>query len=143
MQCEDNLFTACQKFSEIRTSVPHNFTCFYSSFNAIVLDGHDVEAICRAFHDASVSKDKPTCIVAKTYKGRGINGIEDEENWHGKALGDKAAKAIEEIKSRIQNDGPHGLGPQPVTDDAPSVCFNAKLNEPPNYTLGQKVCYLP
>ena len=117
----------------------HNCTCFYSSFNTIVLDGHDVEALCRAFHDANVAKDKPTCIVAKTYKGRGIGGIEDEENWHGKALGDKAAKAIEEIKSRIQNHGAHGLGPQPVTDDAPSVSLNAKLNEPPNYTLGQKV----
>lgn len=66
-------------------------------------------------------------------------GIEDEENWHGKALGDKAAKAIEEIKARIQNQGEHGLKPQPVTNDAPSVCFNAKLSEPPNYTLGQKV----
>ena len=126
------------------TSLQHNVDVYKArmeafGFNAIVLDGHDVEAICRAFHDASVSKDKPTCIVAKTYKGRGINGIEDEENWHGKALGDKASKAIEEIKARIQNDGPHGLKPQPVTDDAPAVCFNAKLNEPPNYTLGQKI----
>lgn len=68
-----------------------------------------------------------------------VSGIEDEENWHGKALGDKADKIIEEINARIQSQGAHGLGPQPVVDDAPSVCFNAKLNEPPNYTLGQKV----
>lgn len=50
----------------------HSF--FYFSWNAIVLDGHDVEALCRAFHDANVAKGKPTCVVAKTYKGRGING---------------------------------------------------------------------
>lgn len=47
---------------------------FHFSWNAVVLDGHDVEALCRAFHDANVAEGKPTCIVAKTYKGRGING---------------------------------------------------------------------
>ena len=39
-----------------------------------MLDGHDVEALCRAFHDASIAKGKPTCIVAKTYKGKGMTG---------------------------------------------------------------------
>lgn len=38
-------------------------------WNAIVVDGHDVEAVCRAFHDAEITKGKPTCLVAKTYKG--------------------------------------------------------------------------
>lgn len=61
------------------------------------------------------------------------------ENWHGKALGDKAAKAIEEIKAHIKNEGPHGLSPQPVIDDAPDISLKAKLIEPPNYELGQKV----
>ena len=43
-------------------------------WNTYVVDGHDVEALCRAFHDASQVKNKPTCIVAKTFKGRGIVG---------------------------------------------------------------------
>ena len=35
------------------------------------MDGHDVEALCKAFHDASSTIGKPTCIVAKTFKGKG------------------------------------------------------------------------
>lgn len=38
-------------------------------WNAIVVDGHDVEAVCRAFYEAQACKDKPTCLVAKTFKG--------------------------------------------------------------------------
>ena len=47
---------------------------FVSRFNAVIVDGHDVEALCRAMYDASATKDRPTCIVAKTYKGKGIPG---------------------------------------------------------------------
>ena len=71
----------------------------------------------------------------------GNSGVEDEENWHGKALGDKAASVIAEIKSRIQHKGDHGLGPQPVISDAPAITCSVKLSEPPNYTKGQKVSY--
>ena len=45
---------------------------FFSSWNTYVVDGHDVEALAKAFYDASTVKDRPTAIVAKTYKGRGI-----------------------------------------------------------------------
>lgn len=39
-----------------------------------MVDGHDVDALCKAFHDASTVKGRPTCIVAKTFKGKGIPG---------------------------------------------------------------------
>ncbi len=38
-------------------------------WNAIVVDGHDITAILKAFHDAKQCSDKPTCLVAKTFKG--------------------------------------------------------------------------
>lgn len=49
----------------------------------------------QAFHEASVSKNKPTAILAKTFKGKNFPEIEDLENWHGKPLGEKSAKVIE------------------------------------------------
>lgn len=49
----------------------------------------------QAFHEASSTKMKPTAIIAKTYKGRNFPSIEDEENWHGKPLGDKSEEVIE------------------------------------------------
>jgi pyruvate dehydrogenase complex dehydrogenase (E1) component len=35
---------------------------------------HDVEALCKAFHDGSTVTGRPTCLVAKTFKGKGIPG---------------------------------------------------------------------
>lgn len=63
-------------------------------FNAIVVDGHDVEELLKAFHEASVTKDKPTALIAKTFKGKFFPNIEDADNWHGKPLGDKADEVI-------------------------------------------------
>lgn len=39
-------------------------------FNAIIVDGHDVKAVHRAFYEAQTCKDKPTCLICKTYKGK-------------------------------------------------------------------------
>ena len=58
-------------------------------WNAIVIDGHDVEEICKAFHAAETTKGMPTVIIAKTFKGRDFPAIEDKMNWHGKPLGEK------------------------------------------------------
>lgn len=66
-------------------------------------------------------------------------GVEDEENFHGKALGQKGKDAVELMKASITSSEPHNLGPQPVTDDAPAVCLDVKLSEPPNYKIGDKV----
>jgi len=49
----------------------------------------------QAFHEASSTKMKPTAIIAKTYKGRNFPSIEDEENWHGKPLGDKSEVVVQ------------------------------------------------
>jgi transketolase len=49
----------------------------------------------QAFHEASTTKSKPTAVIAKTYKGRNFPTIEDEENWHGKPLGDKSEEVIQ------------------------------------------------
>lgn len=45
--------------------------CF-CRWNTYVVDGHDVEELCKAFWQAKQVKDKPTCIVAKTFKGKGL-----------------------------------------------------------------------
>lgn len=41
-------------------------------FNAIVVDGHDIEALIKAFETASFTKDKPTALICKTFKGKYI-----------------------------------------------------------------------
>lgn len=49
----------------------------------------------KAFHEASITKGKPTAILAKTYKGKGFVNIEDAEKWHGTPLNDNAVKVLE------------------------------------------------
>lgn len=51
----------------------------------IPVDGHDFEALKKAFDEAKTIKGIPTCIVAKTIKGKGVSFMENVADWHGKA----------------------------------------------------------
>ncbi len=81
-------------------------------WHALEIDGHDVEAIDRAYAEA-VETGKPTVIVARTLKGKGVKAVEDKLGWHGKAL-DDPSEAIEELggKRDLQVDvaKPDGIG---------------------------------
>lgn len=110
-------------------------------FNAIVVDGHDVEELCKAFYEASVTKDKPTAIIAKTFKGKFFPSIEDADNWHGKPLGEHAESVINHLNGMIQNKGPLQIAAQkPLKDDATPVNIaNIRLATPPEYKMGESV----
>jgi transketolase len=54
--------------------------------HTIVIDGHDVEAIDRAYAEATDVSGQPVVIVAKTIKGKGDPEVEDKNGFHGKAL---------------------------------------------------------
>ena len=71
-------------------------------FEIIKIDGHDIEEIIKAFEVAKNIKDKPTCIIAKTIKGKGINYMENQVGWHGKAPNEEQYKeAITELEKGI------------------------------------------
>ena len=63
----------------------------FESFNWHVLkvDGHDIEAVAAALDKAATLKDKPTVILAKTVKGKGVSFMENNAGWHGKAPNDE------------------------------------------------------
>ncbi|XP_077181662.1 transketolase [Paroedura picta] len=110
--------------------------CEAFGWHAIIVDGHSVEELCKAFGQA---KHQPTAIIAKTYKGKGITGIEDKENWHGKPLPKNMAdQVIQDIDDRIQNK--KRLSPAFPQEDAPIVSIrNVRMPSPPNYKLGEKI----
>ena len=54
-------------------------------FQVININGHDIEEIIKAFEVARNVKNKPTCIIAKTIKGKGVSFMENQVEWHGKA----------------------------------------------------------
>jgi transketolase len=55
-------------------------------WEAIVIDGHNLDETARAFEKAGEVKDKPTMIIARTVKGKGVPAVENKNGWHGKAL---------------------------------------------------------
>ncbi len=67
-------------------------------FQVLCIDGHDVEQIFEALQDSKKS-EKPTAIIAKTIKGKGVSFMENECGWHGKAPCDEDCnKALCELK---------------------------------------------
>lgn len=67
-------------------------------WEAIVVDGHNVEAISGAFEKCLKVTDRPVMIIAETVKGKGVSFIENKDGWHGKALSkDELTKALVEI----------------------------------------------
>ena len=54
-------------------------------FTVMNIDGHDYEEIINAFEVAREIKGKPTVIIAKTIKGKGVSFMENQVDWHGKA----------------------------------------------------------
>ncbi|XP_078061465.1 transketolase-like [Mustelus asterias] len=113
--------------------------CESFGWNTYVVDGHDVVELCEALGQASLVKDRPTAIVAKTLKGKGIKGVENEENWHGKPIPkDRVAAILREIEEQIQTNVP--LQPTPPQEDAPAVDISAiKMPSLPSYKLGDKI----
>lgn len=59
------------------------------NFHVINIDGNDFDQIEKAFDEARTVKGKPTCIVAKTVKGKGVSFMENNVSWHGTAPNDE------------------------------------------------------
>ena len=102
--------------------------------HALVIDGHDLGEIDRAFTHAAEA-DQPTVIVARTRKGRGFDEVEDREGWHGRALPEPMAqRAIDELG------GERHLtvtGPRPAAG-TPRAWPDGEVNLP-RYELDDKV----
>ena len=64
-------------------SIDEKFKSF--GWHVILIDGHDIKEIIEATEKAKQIKDKPTVIVAKTIKGKGVAFMENQVGWHGKA----------------------------------------------------------
>lgn len=71
-------------------------------WNVIKIDGHDFEQIIEAIDKSKKAKEKPTIIIAKTVKGKGVSFMENQANWHGTAPNDEQAqKAFAELGGEL------------------------------------------
>ena len=71
-------------------------------FYVQAIDGHDFDAIEAAFNNAREMKGKPSAIVIKTVKGKGVSFMENDAGWHGKAPNDaEYEQAMTELKAQL------------------------------------------
>ncbi|MCD0444557.1 transketolase [Glycomyces sp. A-F 0318] len=85
-------------------------------WHAVEIDGHDPAQIDRALAEAEAERSRPTVILARTRKGRGVATAEDKEGLHGKPL-DEPEKAVVELggvrSARVEVKGPRSKEPRP------------------------------
>ena len=117
-------------------------------WHAIVIDGHDMNAILDALAEARRTKGQPTMILARTIKGKGVAAVEGKDGWHGKPFkkGDEMDRAIAELERQMTAvDADVDLAgqiPKPsVPQGAPvtTASLATKAVAPPAYRQGDEV----
>ena len=85
--------------TDVMSSYPINLKFESFGFNVINIDGHNIEEIIEAFNRAKTVKGRPTAIIAKTIKGKGVSFMENQVGWHGKAPNEEQYnQAISELR---------------------------------------------
>ncbi len=75
-------------------------------WNVISIDGHNYEEIYNAIIEAQKTKEKPTMIIAKTIKGKGVSYMENNASWHGVApKPEQYEQAIKELDEYLEKLG--------------------------------------
>ena len=126
------------------TMLQHDMEAYrarWSAFgwHAMVIDGHDLPAILAALDEAAKTKGRPTVLLAKTFKGKGISFIEDHPNWHGKPIpkGPEEQRAIDELTKQLQPNGAPPVIRRPSASPAAKPAI--KPLPAPAYKVGDSV----
>ena len=108
-------------------------------WHCITVDGHDLPAILDALDEARRTTDRPTMILARTLKGKGVSFTEGKSGWHGKPLkaGDELDRAIAELEGQLLPDESR-LSPAPPPPMPPPPVSSAQVAQPA-YALGDSV----
>ena len=112
-------------------------------WHALVIDGHDIDAILAGLNEARETRGKPTMIVARTFKGKGVSVFEGRDNWHGKPLkkGEQTDSAIAELEAQMiptSDSAPAIPAPARRRDEGPLPDFVSALPTP-DYAPGDQV----
>ncbi len=105
-------------------------------WQAIGIDGHNFDEILSALNKAKSTEDRPTMIVAKTFKGRGVSSLENKAGWHGKAL-----PQGEPLDTALKALGPLSTAGSFQIETVPTMTIAEPQTEemaPPEYQLGEE-----
>jgi transketolase len=110
-------------------------------WHTIVIEGHDVQAVLDAFDEARRTRNRPTIILARTIKGKGVSFVEGKNGWHGKPFkkGDEEQRALAELERQFVPDDEPAPSPEPPPRRTSRSEPQPAVLEPPTYKLGDTV----
>ena len=112
-----------------------------AGWQTLPIDGHDMKAILTALDSARRTRERPTMILARTKKGKGVRALEDREGWHGKALkaGSESDDAIAELeRTVVPSKDAVSFSRKPIRRSAAADRPTAAMSEP-EYDPGELV----
>ncbi len=88
--------------TEVMNPTPHDKKFEAFGFEVVTADAHDFDELERAFAKARATKGKPTAIIVKSVKGKGVSFMENQVSWHGVAPNDEQyAAAVAELQAKM------------------------------------------
>ena len=103
----------------------------------LCIEGHDFDAVLEAFAQSEEVRQKPTMIIARTVKGKGVSALENKDDWHGRALSEEA------LQQALQELGPVNRSVEgrihPPQDLRPRILFPREHETQLPYTSKQPV----
>ena len=112
-------------------------------WHAVVADGHDLNALLDAYAEARATKGRPTMILARTIKGKGVSFVEGKDGWHGRPFkkGDELDRALAELERQFEpvsaNLDVVGQIARPSVRSRPAERIGSPA--PPSYKIGEAV----
>jgi transketolase len=108
-------------------------------WEALVVDGHDLTALLEAFARARTTTGRPTMILAKTLKGKGVSWLEGRDGWHGRPLkkGDELQRALAELDAQLVQTDERAEIPRPPSRPREPSRFDPSRMPPPTYEKGK------
>ncbi len=91
------------RIADVMDPTPHDKKLAAFGWHVISIDAHNFEEIAAALAEARTVKGKPTAIIARSVKGKGISFMEDQVDWHGKAPNaEQFAAAMKELGEEVE-----------------------------------------
>jgi transketolase len=110
-------------------------------WQALPVDGHDITELLAAYEQAMDTRDRPTVVLARTIKGKGLGEVEGKEHWHGKTLDrETAGRVVAELRSHLSGADARWEPnlPAPASRQAAAATPRAAQDVQPPYQVGAK-----
>ena len=91
------------RIADVMDPTPHDKKLAAFGWHVISIDAHNFEEIAAALAEARTVKGKPTAIIARSVKGKGVSFMEDQVDWHGKAPNaEQFVAAMKELGEEVE-----------------------------------------